>query len=129
MGKRCNDYWTEAVTHFAGTDTGDAVRQFTYGFICGQAEKVHAGACQAAMSAPLNEDADWTRAAVEKIAAVYGLATYEYRRARRTEFWLLRPDFGVVDKLAQRINDNIYRALICGIPWRDIDRDYVIEAP
>jgi hypothetical protein len=125
LTKRCNDYWKEALELFGAT-SGDSLKQFTYGFLCGQAEKVKAGACHASMSAPLHKDADWVREAVAAIAKKYGLFSYEYLRRNRTQFWFIREQ-AIAEAIENVINSNVDRAILCGIA--EIDPEYALEAP
>lgn len=96
---------------------------FSAGFICGQAEKVHSGACDACMVRPRESDMEATDAACRVAEQVYGLV---YRTDGR-EIWLIRREavaaWGAT--MGMEVNSPEYhraRAALCGI--RDVDEKF-----
>lgn len=106
------------------------IRAFAAGFATGLAEKVHLGACRAAMMRPDEEDFNWLWERVERVARIYGLLlrinTYP-DPGRSREIWLLRSHADLDDFRAMRAavpNSPEWHALrgrLCGIPENEID--------
>lgn len=124
--KRCEDFYR--ILNRSFTDDMTTRKAFAQGWMSGLAEKVYMGACRAAMVSPLRIDAEWMIAAAEKIKDVYELYLFVHNRQFRTEIWFCR-DIKTQGQLAAYINDNQFRATICGLDMALYNPHHVLEAP
>jgi hypothetical protein len=133
---RCGTLHARAMEHFCGRDE-ERIRLFTAGFITGQAEKIHLGACRAAMLRPALQHRELVRQILNYTCALYGLQ-WEFLDSCG-EFWLFEDDYrahvDMIDQMAQRINEreltayewhdyHLERGRLCGIPITQIDGRY-----
>lgn len=127
MKKRCEDHW-QALQQKFGEGNGSRKAAFVAGWVGGLGEKVHLGACKAAMISPLMKDYAWVREIIDNVCAEYGLLKHVIYREYRVEFWVFR---NTRDQylLSMHPNDGRMRGRMCGIPIDEIDENYSIEAP
>jgi hypothetical protein len=124
--KRCNDFYHIIMKQFADGETDR--RLLSIGWMGGLAEKVYMGACRAAMVAPLRIDESWTCHAARFICETYGLHIFVKHRTSRTEIWFCR-DTKTQYALDAYIDDNQFRATICGLDMALYDPKHPLEAP
>ena len=100
---------------------------FAKGHMCGQAEKVHIGACRGAMFRPSEEHYKWLLAYAGETAENYGLHVV----CLDDEIWLARdnPTVETLVRLGETVEENSsewheIRAAICGVPQDEVDRTF-----
>lgn len=119
--KTCGTLFTEALQHACGEDSR-LVSAFYAGFITGQAEKVHLGACMAAMFHPSPDHLRLVMEITADTATRYALSW----RTIEDEVWIYQP---MVESLMYDVYRSLYlterqhvlRGLLCGIPVDRID--------
>ena len=120
----CGPLYAEARAAFA-VETLEATRLFAAGFVCGEAEKVHLGACRAAMFRPAPENEAMLVEVVTTACRIYGLGFFRIEYDGRIEVWIGRGIAKKFWRLTGRKPDSRawhwLRGRWCGIPWRRID--------
>lgn len=111
-----------------GITARDLKRILALGLFMGGAEKVRLHVCRAAMYSPPKDWAPKLRDGALEIASAYGIYVMELPRAQRIEFWFASDERDLID-LQWRKNDNVFRAILCGLPDELIDPNWLIEAP
>lgn len=107
------------------------MRPYAAGFVTGLAEKVHIGACAAAMVKPSIVDSYWLLPTCKDIARTYKLRLFVLPRTKVIEVWFCR-DKQTVEKLKDAEcmdlrGANRARALLCGFPYASINDSYPIS--
>lgn len=108
---------------------------FSWGHLCGQAEKVYLGACPAMMVRPNDAvPGDLTprlamQARVTIIANIYTLVWTRLQTSRGIEYWLYQPRAqDLIDELMTTEENSPHwhtiRGILCGIPKKDIDTEF-----
>ncbi len=125
--KTCGDFYLEGLQSFTAMES-ESVRLFAAGFVSGQAEKVHLGACKAAMFRPSEDRWRMIMAIVEEVCRRYELVVFE---AGIGEIWICR-DMDVWKELLDlhaHVGRNSAtwhrrRAEMCGINPAMIDENF-----
>lgn len=127
---KLNDLFLKVVREYIGdprvlTDSG-----FVTGFVTGQAEKVHIGACRAAMFHPEVFNFELVHEIAANIAGIYGLQMHVFICGERREIWLVHPNaeaayeamVRTIEFGASLATANKLRGDLCGV--EDIDPEY-----
>lgn len=124
--RTCGPMYLEALTQYAGSDPA-MQRAFAAGFINGQAEKVHLGACRAAMARPSPETRQMVIGLITDACVRYGL--YGFVRVG-DELWMCRDHKAAqqVERLLGMQPDtamwHVLRGHLCGVPPSEIDTSF-----
>lgn len=119
----CVNYYIDAIKKYASTDA--EYWAFAAGFCHGQAEKVHLGACRAAMFRPSAETAARLVTIVVDTCFRFGLV---WQRIGE-ETWICRPkNIELVRTLLDfESNSSLWhkqRAWLCGVPEHEVDEKF-----
>ena len=120
----CGVLYREALEHYIAMDP-ERVRMFTAGFCTGQAEKVHLGACKAAMFRPSAENREMLLEVLIDIAERYVLCIV----TTKDEIWIARRENAELVRKMKAIQENSpewheFRGMLCGVPAEEIDRQF-----
>ena len=113
-----------------GVHAEKEVQMFASGFVCGQAEKIHLGACEAAMFRPSEENHHIVDQAVEKACAIYGLKSFTLTYDGRFEVWICRTRYfpemesDLTEKELNSPEWHRLRGLLCGVSVMEIDANF-----
>lgn len=121
----CGVFFKDAVHFYAGDDV-EKIRIYAAGFCHGQAEKVHLGACTAAMFRPNKEYYSLQMEIVLDMARRFNLAVHVIHAAAGDEIWMSRHEN--IGEIAEMIrwNENspewhTIRGSLCGVSPDELD--------
>lgn len=131
----CGTLYYRARKFFTDDDL-EKTKLFSAGFVTGEAEKVHLGACQAAMFRPSADRLDWMAGICGRVCLEYDLGLSTLDTARGRELWIYRAsDSFALDRLHQlgemvrsdEVNTprwHAIRGLLCGVPASELDVEF-----
>ena len=124
----CGQLYREALAAF-GIDTPEHTRLFASGFVCGQAEKICLGACEAAMFRPSLEYGEIIEDAITAACKIYDLVSFTIEVGEHREYWIQRPMRYDLRELFVKSGENTsdwhqLRGLACGVPSSEIDTKF-----
>lgn len=117
----CGVFYREAFLKYGEGNTA-LERAFAAGFVSGQAEKVHLGACTAAMFRPSEEKRPLIQAILDDVLPRYGLVAQWIG----DEVWISRSEScqrvrGMLDFVVNSEFWHRIRGKLCGVPHEELD--------
>lgn len=127
--KTCGPLYKEGLEEFTAMDQ-KLIPVYAAGFISGQAEKIHLGACRAAMFRPSSDWFEMVENVAQSVAKRYGLRVSVISTSRGPEIWLCDSEATAAEiSLLPTIAENSdtwhwRRGIMCGIPSWSIDPNF-----